>query len=596
MNGNKLDNNRTLTTQITAEFRENPPCLLCRPSASPRGEQAGPWHPHSIFFLLLIILLFNASDYAQTEYIPSDNPVYNFLERMESRQIINDYNSFEIPKTRNNVAGYLKEVILNENKLDEVDKKILGDLKIEFEFEIFNTLNNSESLIGSGPYDFFSQNEKYLFYLYDSSRANFFINILGEGEGIFLNSSSAKTSAVLSSIGGEIRGTFLNHFGFLLKGTNGFVSGSKQAATARKDLSYNYKLNETPDETFFDETEGYLTVDFDLLRFKFGRDRMKIGYGYIKSFLDDNSPLFDYLSFNLKYEFFSFSYFHGKLQGNPSVEFDSVSGPSNIVEEKYFGYHRLGFNISEDFDFGLGEMIIYGGRPLDFAYLNPFSFYKSIEHSNRDRDNAMLFFDFNNNSFEGLKLFFTFLIDDIKFGKIGTGWYGNQTAINAGLKCYSLYGLLPVDIQFEYLRLEPYTFTHRLSRNSFTNFGYNLGSFLQPNSELYFLQINYRFNHRLDFSVNWSYTLHGANPKNPDGSVKENVGGDILLGHRIFDSDEINFLDGDMEYYRRFSISLNFEPVNRYIITLRVINFNDSLQLKKSVKETQAFLKLGIRF
>jgi hypothetical protein len=62
------------------------------------------------------------------------------------------------------------------------------------------------------------------------------------------------------------------------------------------------------------------------------------------------------------------------------------------------------------------------------------------------------------------------------------------------------------------------------------------------------------------------------------------------------DFDETNFLDGDMEYYRRFSISLNFEPVNRYFITLRVINFNDSLQLEKSVKETQTFLKLGIRF
>ncbi|MGE5796544.1 MAG: hypothetical protein ACM34N_07160, partial [Ignavibacteria bacterium] len=90
MNGNKLDKNRTLTKQITAEFRENPPCLPCRPSASPRGEQAGPWHPHSIFFLLSIIFFFNGSDSAQTEYVPSDNPVYNFLERMESLQIIYD--------------------------------------------------------------------------------------------------------------------------------------------------------------------------------------------------------------------------------------------------------------------------------------------------------------------------------------------------------------------------------------------------------------------------------------------------------------------------------------------------------------------------
>ncbi len=546
--------------------------------------------------ILLFIIILNCPGAAQTEYVRADNPVYNFLERMESLHLIDGYNSFEIPKTRRVVAVYLSEVIQNKNKLDDADKKILEDLKIEFELEIFNTLSNSQSLIGPGLYDLFSQKEKYLYFLSDSSNANLFVNILGEAEGIFLNSASLKTSAFLPSIGGEIRGTFLNKFGFLIKGTNGFVMGSKVAAAARKDLSYNYKLFETEDEKFFDETEGYITADFDLIRFKFGRDRMKIGYGNIKSFLDDNSPLFDYLSFNLKYKFFSFSFFHGKLLGNASVEIDSLSGSTNLIEEKYFGYHRIGFNISSDIDFGLGEMIVYGDRPLDFSYLNPFSFYKTIEHSNRDRDNAMLFLDFNNNSLKGLKLFFSLLIDDIKFQKIGTGWYGNQTAFNAGFKSYNFYPLLPLDIHFEYLRVEPYTFTHRLSRNSFTNFGYNLGSFLHPNSELFFLQINYRFSHRLDFSAGWTYVIHGANPKNSDGSVKENVGGDILFGHRVFDSEETEFLNGDMEYYRRLSVSLTFEPVNQYFITLRVINFNDSLQLENSFKETQTFLKLGIRF
>jgi hypothetical protein len=322
---------------------------------------------------------------------------------------------------------------------------------------------------------------------------------------------------------------------------------------------------------------------------------MKIGYGNIKSFLDDNSPLFDYLSFILKYKFFSFSYFHGKLLGNAAVDVDSLSGITNIIAEKYFGYHRIGFNLSSDIDFGLGEMIIYGDRPLDFSYLNPFAFYKSIEHSNRDRDNAMLFLDFNNNSIPGLKLFFSLLIDDIKFGKIGTGWYGNQTAFNAGLKSYNFYPLFPLDIHFEYMRIEPYTFTHRLSRNSFTNYGYNLASFLQPNSELFFLQINYRFNYRLYFSAGYTYVIHAANPKNSDGTVRENVGGDILLGHRVSDSEAAEFLKGDMKYYRRLSVSLTFEPVNQYFITLRILNFNDSSQFENSFKETQTFLKLGIR-
>jgi hypothetical protein len=542
-----------------------------------------------------MMTLFHYKGNAQTEYVPSDNPVYSFMERMESLQIIEDYNSLEIPKTRNEIADYLKQIIKNNIELDPADKKILADLEIEFEVEISGNTFNSESLIGPGEYNFFSEKQKYIFFLSDSSTANLFINIVGDAGGIFLNGPSTAASAFLPSIGGEIRGTFLNKFGFFLKGTNGFVMGNKTAAAVRKDLAYNYKLFETVDENFFDETEGYITADFDLVRFKFGRDRMKIGYGKIKSFLDDNSPLFDYLSFNLKYKFFTFSYFHGKILGDASVDNDTITGAVSVIGEKYIGYHRIGFNISRHFDFGLGEMIIYGGRSADFSYLNPFSFYKSIEHSNRDRDNAMLFLDFNNNSIKGLKLFFSLLVDDIKFQKIGSGWYGNQTAFNAGLKSYNLYSVLPLDFQLEYMRIEPYTFTHRISRNNFTNYNYNLGSFLQPNSEMFYLNVNYRFTHRFNLSVGWMYTIHGANTKNPDGSIKENVGGDILSGHRTFDPEETEFLKGDLEYYRRLSLSIAYELVNQYFLILSIINLNDSLQ-ENNFKETQSFLNLVVKF
>ena len=41
----------------------------------------------------------------------------NFLERMETQQIIDHYNSFEIPKTRKVIAGYLQQVIQNNISL-----------------------------------------------------------------------------------------------------------------------------------------------------------------------------------------------------------------------------------------------------------------------------------------------------------------------------------------------------------------------------------------------------------------------------------------------------------------------------------------------
>ena len=547
-----------------------------------------------------ILLLFTITPsilLSQAEYVSSENPVYNFLNRMETLQIIQNYNPFEQPKTRREIGDYLKDVIAHEQQLDMVDQKILGDLEIEFEYEIYGTLKSSESLIGDGSYYPFNQNERYLYFYDEPQKANLFINLIFDGELIFRNNSglNENSSTTLGLLGGEIRGTFLQKFGFFMRGYQGQVFGNRQTARLKKEVLNNYKYNLEPDEGFFDETSGYMSADFDLIKLKLGRDRLKIGHGIIRPLLNDNSPMFDYLSLNLRYKFFSFSYFHGKILGDIFFDADSITDGSNIVTEKYIGYHRLAFDISPDVSFGLGEIIIYGERGIDLSYLNPFAFYKSVEHSNQDRDNSILFFDLNTKPLKGLKVFGTLLLDDISFGKIGTGWWGNQTLIHTGIYSANLYEIAPIDLNIEYLRVEPYTFTHRLSRNSYTHFNYNLGANIQPNSELFFTQINYRFNHRLSFATSYSYTNHGANPLNPDGSINVNVGGNINFGHRLSDSESVKFLDGDMEYIREFSASFLYEPFNQMFLIFKLIHMNNSLQNSVQQKETQIFLTASVR-
>ncbi|OGU73612.1 MAG: hypothetical protein A2V93_09055 [Ignavibacteria bacterium RBG_16_34_14] len=551
------------------------------------------------FMLKRILLLFSIIPsllFAQAEYVSANNPVYDFLNRMETLKLIEHYNPFEIPKSRGEIGEFLKEILFKENKLDEVDKKILEDLKVEFEYEIYSTLSFSERIIGEGSYNLFSQKEKYLFFYNDEERANLFINLISQGEIIYRNNSplDINSSTSLGYYGGEIRGTLLKKFGFFLSGYNGQVFGNKETARLKKEVAYNFKYNLEPDVGYFDETSGYLSADFDLLKLKFGRDRLLVGHGQIKSLIADNSPMFDYLSLNINYEFLNFSYFHGKLLDNISFAGDSITGGANIVDEKYIGYHRLSFDFSPSVSLGAGEIIIYGKRGIDLSYLNPFTFYKSIEHSNQDRDNAMLFFDLNVKPISGLKVFTTFLIDDISLGKIGSGWYGNQTLLHTGIFSSNLYEIAPVDFSIEYIRVEPYTLTHHLTGNNFTHNGYNIGSDLQPNSELFFSQINYRFNHRLRCSVSFWLTIHGANPPNDNGSIK-NVGGDINLGHRLMDSETVKFLDGNLEYLRRFSFSFFYEPINQISFSLNINYLSSSLQNSVNFRETQMFFIIGAR-
>jgi hypothetical protein len=297
---------------------------------------------------------------------------------------------------------------------------------------------------------------------------------------------------------------------------------------------------------------------------------------------------------NINYGILNFSYFHAKISGYPGNISDTITQGVNVLGEKYIGYHRLGIALSSKTEFGVGEFIIYANRPVEFAYLNPFNFYKSAEHSGLDRDNSMLFFDVSNRSIYGLKLYGYLLLDDIDFSKLGTGWYGNQTIWNLGANSSNLYKFLPMDISIEYQRIEPYVFTHRLQYNNFTNLGYPLGTFTYPNSELFFTELNYTFNYRCSASLGFIYGIHGANPVNPDGSVT-NVGGDISLGYRAFDSKTVHFLDGDLEYQRIVTASINFEPYKEINLYLKLNYLNRSLQNSINVKEIQSFLTVAVK-
>jgi hypothetical protein len=548
--------------------------------------------------IFLFIFLSSLTLYAQLEYVPVEHKVYSFLERMENNYVIENYNSFEKPKSRKEIASFLTDISKKTNQLTAVDKEILKRYLDEFEFDIKGTLQNSASLFGNeSGYKLFNYSEKYIYALHDSSKINLFLNFVGSAQIVANNDRNLNTNynAQLLQYGGELRGTILNKMGFYLRATNGFYTGERDAAKLNRDVKQSFKFNEKGTGTYFDETYGYVTADFDLLRLKFGRDRLDIGYGEKKMLIDDNSPPFEYLSFDLKYKALSFSYFHGKLLGSATIYPDTVFDSRVSLADKYIGFHRFGIDFSRDFTFGVGEVIIYANRSADFSYLNPFAFYKSVEHANQDRDNSMLFFDFANNSIKGLKLYAIMLLDDMTFGKIGNGWYGNQTGWNFGAHVSCFDKFLPLDVKLEYQRYEPYVFTHHIENNNFTNNGFPLSSNAQPNSELIFTQFNYRLKYNLSFSFGIQYGVHGANILNDDGSVKQNVGGDINLGHRLQDSETVKFLDGNLEHKRTFSLAILYEPYYDISLSMNMIYINNSLAANVSEKQLQSFFTISAK-
>ncbi|MBU0474152.1 MAG: hypothetical protein KKF62_08305 [Bacteroidetes bacterium] len=521
--------------------------------------------------IIIIIFILLNSVYSQIGYVEVNHPIYNFLERMQSLHNIENYNSFEIPKTRKDIVKFINEVLINKKKLSFIDKKTLADFLVEFEFDLLHKTQSYYSLFeDTTETELFNQKEKFLYFYTDSSKFNAFVKFVGTGESIYLvdKYSSDNKSSSLFTFGAEITGTISNNFGFYAKATNGLQFGDKELASFKNNLKYNYKYNSDHDSTqYFDETSGYLSAEFDFIRFKIGRDRVNIGYGFSKSIMDNYAPPMDYLSMQINYSIISFSFLHGKLFGDASIVPNVISGGQKKINDKYIAYHRLGLNFSKHLQFGVGESIIYANRNIDFSYLNPFNFYKSAEHANQDRDNSMLFFDFRNNSLSGLMLYGTFVIDDIDFSKLGTQWYGNKFLYDFGFKYELFPNIFPLTIGIQYLRINPYVYAHRFTDNNYTSMNYGIGSNIQPNSESYIFDIRYKPHYRIEIELSYQFVKHGANKIDNNGNVLINYGGDILVGHRIGDSNNVSFLNGVQETSNHFVFKAKYEPIKNYLFT-----------------------------
>lgn len=545
-----------------------------------------------ISFILFCFFSLQSASFAQVGYVEVEDEVYSFLDRMNTIGIISNYNSFELPKSRKEIKKFLSVIIENKNKLDEIDYYKLNDFIAEFEIDLFSTLNKSENLFPNLNLNYLlSEKEKYLYSYSDTNGSSIFVNFVGKLD--YLGKSNIETSnnsnSLLYRFGGDVSGTLFNKIGFNINTTNGTFTGNKLLAQSFSSLRYNYKFNEETTselgDSYFDETSAFLAFENDYLRLKIGNDRKIIGHGSESVLLSTNAPRMDYIGLDLKYKSLEFSFFHGKLLGAHSIFNDSIQGSVNKVSDKYLVYHRLGLNLSKHFNFAIGEMIIYSNRNVDFSYLNPFNFYKSAEHANLDRDNTFLFFDFQNNSIDNLKLYSTIIIDDIDFGKLGSGWYGNQTLISLGAYSSQLYKIAPIDFELQYIKIDPYVFTHRIVDNNFTNSLYSLGTTLQPNSSSSIINIYYRPHHRVNIRMGFTYTLHSANEVDSFGHIIKNNGGDILVGHRPNDLENIYFLNDELEIYRKYQFSASIEPVKNWIFDLNLNYTNNSLTKSQQSEE-----------
>ena len=533
------------------------------------------WRGRYLGRCLAVTLVLSAgapASVAQVENVPVANQVYDFLDRLGVRGVLPLYSNRVLPLSREEVCALLSQAASRSHEMTEAELRWLAKFQREFEPDAQRAAEESYRVFGAheDAGAFFSgavsDREKYLFAIADSS-----VTVFGE----FLASldyrhisgdTRGSTDATLGTIGGRFRGTALGTLGYYLQATNGELWGDRSFAMADKKLAANFKFSEEG-KPYFDFTEAYLRLRLSWFHVKFGREAVRVGLGYgDRLILGESAPVMDLLELGARYGSFRFTFLHGVLRPD-SVTLSGIPDQAPEDATKYFVLHRFQFSLFDVMNLGLGEMVIYQRLTPEYAYLNPVNFYKSAEHSLGDKDNALLVLDAEVFPLAGYKLYGTWLIDDIDFAKMGTGWWANQFGWNAGMVAAGVAGIADVDLVAEYARLEPYLYSNRLADNDYTHNSVSLGHRLDPNSDEMLLELRYRPTERLRCSVGYLHQRHGANVVEGD-SVLRNVGGSALQGHRDTDAQHVTFLDGVRQTANRYQARADYEPVTNLILSV----------------------------
>ncbi|MEK6552230.1 MAG: capsule assembly Wzi family protein, partial [Bacteroidota bacterium] len=521
------------------------------------------------YFLLLISYLFS-----QQENVPLDHQVYIFLKEMKVKNLPVNIHDDNPNMSRAEIRKNLERIDSLSNELSTTENKLLKKFQNEFYDDLADSTNTYQFFGDQAGFskkgsDFLSDKIKYV-YAYRGEGANYFLNVMGRimyGQNFkpYINNSW------LYDIGFRFRGTLFEKLGYSLTVQKGGVSGSQDfAPTLDPRLKYNFKYVENIENiSNYDFTEGYLRyytepVKDMSLAFQIGREKIKFGYGYeSKLVLSGDHPLLDFFRINFNYGIFSFTSLHASTVG----EFN-VDRSQNFT--KLIALNRFKLHFKDLFDFGLGENVVYSGRGIDLAYLNPFAFYKYEEMSLQDRDNGALWLDLQTNCFKNIEFQVTYFLDDNPLGNLQDfSNYINKTGYQIGVFWYSPFSISDLSFVFEYTRIRPYVYSHINPKNTYTAWGQLLGHRIGPNSDEIFTRVAYNFNERIRLSFDYQYIRHGQNIYDSQRNLVFNAGGDAFVAHRdIVDPIRIDFLDGERINQNIFTFNVRYEPFRNFIFDL----------------------------
>jgi hypothetical protein len=524
--------------------------------------------------LVLTVSLFTSVLHAQhltstphvgIEQVPFGEDVYAFLRHLSIRGLIEGYSENQLPISEFEVAEFLRQVRVAD--LSSAESELLAKYLRTYAHEpreavtMFSS-QDAKPLFFEG---ILTQEDKYLYRWFDdSTKSDLFVHGIGSIESR-RELSPRSASLMLLNAGGRFSGTLSGHVGYFLQATNGHSSGDSLLATQDASLAGNRNFSIFT-HTYFDFTTAEIAYNYDWFTAKLARETIGVGGGYQNDniLLSPVAPHYDLLSLSA----------HVGAVRYQSVVASLVADTfaSTDIRLKYLTLHDLSFFLGKDVELGFTDMVVFGKR-FELGYANPFSFLKIVEHAvdNQDEDNSMLGLHARWRITNGVEVRGQMVIDDIVGETIGTGHWDNKFAWQFGAMWAGAFGLKDLDWFAEWIRVEPYTYTHwNTDDDRYTTAGTLMGAQIGPNAMSYTSEFRWAPSAQWTFALDGQLIERGENIYDSTGALLYNAGADVNLSM----TKEGNPKDTRLLYGRRVNIlgltgSVDFEPWRGLVVFMR---------------------------
>ncbi len=283
------------------------------------------------------------------------------------------------------------------------------------------------------------------------------------------------------------------------------------------------------------------------------KDHVQWGTGYNGTNIQSGrTPSFAQIKLQLKpVRWFEFNYYHGWLVSEV-VDSTKSYWTNNkfraVYRPKYMAANMFTFYPIKHLNISFGNSVVYsdvGGGGPHAAYLIPFLFYKSVDLtlSSTDADayvgsNNQFFFNVSSRNIKHLHLYFSLFADDISTSYFFDKELYNSFSYKIGFRLSNFY-IQNLTITGEYTLTNPYVYMHVTETQDYTSNKYNMGHYLQDNSQEFFLSLRYIPLRGLVLELAYSLAQHGDDYD--IGNIGSGGHSDPILDNIIWQNQNIYF-------------------------------------------------------